>query len=332
MQDAPTPNEASPPDPAPGPRPPAVAQVTSVQLPDWMRTPQVEHRPAGWDRVRFFSARHNGALLLGLGLVLALLVVIGGAVMVARVADGVRESAAAAASATPSDGVDGPRDLFAGTPAASFAPADKAVVLPPANRTGPFGATEVRAALDSVREALVKGRVDSSMLLGNRQPFLALFAPGAREEIGPYFDDGAFLRFATRISTPARWDGTRANGRVSYRATEQDGVRLLEVTTEFVWAYSFKVDVRAPRGAGVAVIRDRVVWQVPYPADVSQADRGLWIASADAVTWNVRCDGLEDGWVQEQIWLARLHGDRQPAGDPGTIFDLDAPAPTTTRC
>jgi hypothetical protein len=331
MPDAPAPGEPAAPDPADGPQPVAVAQVNPLQLPDWMRSERIEHQPTGWDRLRFFSARHNDALLLGFVLLLALMLVAGGAALVGRVADGVRTPAAASPT-PPISAADDARDLFSGTPAASFAGGDQAVLLPAAKPTGPFNAAEVGAGLESVRQALIKGRVDSSMLLGNRAPFLALFAPGATRQIGPYFDDGSFLRFATRISTPARWDDVRADGRISYRATEEEGIRLLEVTTEYVWAYSFKVDVRAPAGAGVVVIRDRVVWQVPYPDDVPESDRGLWIASADAVTWNVRCDGLRDGWVQEQIWRADRHGDQLPAGDPGTIFDLDAPWPTTTRC
>ncbi|MGW4680472.1 hypothetical protein ACWEOS_18580 [Micromonospora taraxaci] len=319
--DEPTPT--GPADPPPPP-PAAVAEVNPVRLPEWMHSAQTEHQPTGWDRVRFFSARHNGALLVGLGLVLALLMVVGGGVLVTHVAGGT--------TAAPSGDPGEPRDLFADTPAASFAPAEEAVVLPTANPTGPFSAAEVRAALESVREALIKGRVDSSMLLGNRVPFLALFGPDAAKQVGPYFRDGGFLSFATRISTPERWDDTRANGRISYRATEEDDIRLLEVTTEFVWAYSFTVDVRAPAGAGVVVIRDKVIWQVPHTGDVQAVSQGLWLASADAVSWNVRCDGLRDGWVQEQTWSADRHLDQLPAGDPGTIFDLDAPPPTTTRC
>ncbi|MDG4779765.1 hypothetical protein O7614_08935 [Micromonospora sp. WMMD961] len=69
-----------------------------------------------------------------------------------------------------------------------------------------------------------------------------------------------------------------------------------------------------------------------HPDDVPSSARGLWITSAEAVTWNADCAQLRDGWVQEQFWVADVHRDRIPAGDPGTIFDLDAPAPTTTRC
>lgn len=336
MTDTPTTGGPTSPESDASPGPAAVAEVNPVRLPDWMRSAEVEHQPTGLDRLRFLSARHNGPLLIGFGLVLALLVVIGGAVLVGRVADGVRASAAESATPSPTPPVSrvgDPRDLFAGTPAASFAPGEESVRMPAAKATGPFTANEVRAALESVRKALVESRLDTSMFLGDPEPFLAVLAPDAREQRRADFSDGSFLRYATRMGSQSEWEpGTRAAGRVSYRATEEEGIRLLEVSTEFVWAYPFDVDLRAPAGAGVVAVRDRVVWQVPYPEDTQASSRGLWIASATAVTWNADCAQLRAGWIQEQYWMADLHGKRLPAGDPGTIFDLDAPAPSTTRC
>ncbi|MFF5179134.1 hypothetical protein ACFY2Q_14040 [Micromonospora sp. NPDC000316] len=324
-------DEPTPTDPV-DPSPPAVAQVNPTQLPDWMRSSQTEHQPAGWDRVRFFSARHNGALLVGLGLVLALLMVGGGVVLVARIADGGGESASASPT-PPLSRVGEPRDLFAGSPAATFAPAEEAVRMPAATRTGPFTETQVRTALESVRKALVESRIDTSMFMGDPEPFLALLAPDLREQLRSDFSNNSFLRYATRMASPSDWEpGARADGRISYRATTANGIRALEVSTEFVWVYPFDVDLRAPAGAGVVALRDRVVWQVPHPDDVPAPAGGLWITSANVVTWNADCDALRDGWVREQFWVADVHRDRIPGGDPGTFFDLDAPAPTTLRC
>jgi hypothetical protein len=205
--------------------------------------------------------------------------------------------------------------------------------MPAAKATGPFNAAQVRTALESVRKAMVESRLDISMFVGDPEPFLALIAPEARERLRSDFSNNSFLRYATRMASPSEWEpGARADGRVSYRATEESGIRVLEVSTEFVWAYPFDVDVRAPAGAGVVALRDRVVWQVPHPDDVPASARGLWIASAKVVTWNADCAKLRAGWVQEQFWMADVHRGQIPAGDPGTIFDLDAPAPTTTRC
>ncbi|MFK4243472.1 hypothetical protein ACI2KV_11380 [Micromonospora chokoriensis] len=330
-------NEPTPTGPADPPPPPvAVAEVNPVRLPEWMHSAQTEHQPTGWDRVRFFSARHNGALLLGFGLVLALLLVGGGLVMVDRVADAVRAGTPATPtpSATPPvSRVGEPRDLFAGSPAASFVPGEQAVQMPAAKDTGPFTAAQVRTALESVRKGLIEGRLDTSMFTGDPEPFLKALAPDAREQLRSDFTGNSFLRYATRMASPSDWEpDVRADGRVSYRASKENGVRVLEVSTEFVWAYPFDVDLRAPAGASVVALRDRVVWQVPHPDDVPASARGLWIVSAEAVTWNADCAQLRDGWVQEQFWVAETHRDRIPAGDPGTIFDLDAPPPTTTRC
>ncbi|MET8552419.1 hypothetical protein [Micromonospora zamorensis] len=270
------PTEPTPTDPVEPPPPPAaVSQVNPVQLPEWMRSSQTEHQPTGWDRVRFFSARHNGALLVGLGLVLALLMVVGGMALVGRITGG--GGASASASPTPPlSRVGEPRDLFAGSPAASFTPAEEAVRMPAAKGTGPFSESQVRTSLEAVRKALVQSRIDTSMFMGDPEPFLRLLAPDAREQLRSDFSNNSFLRYATRMASPSEWEpGARADGRVSYRATKANDIRVLEVSTEFVWAYPF---------------------------------------------------------VHEQFWVAEVHRDQIPAGDPGTIFDLDAPAPTTTRC
>ncbi|MET8232325.1 hypothetical protein ABZS77_16810 [Micromonospora sp. NPDC005298] len=99
MADTPTTREPTSPSSGRSPGPAPVAEVNPVHLPDWMRSPAVEHQPTGFDRLRFFSARHNGALLLGVSLAVALLMVIGFAIMVGWVAHGVR--AATTPCATP---------------------------------------------------------------------------------------------------------------------------------------------------------------------------------------------------------------------------------------
>ncbi|MGS2614635.1 hypothetical protein ACVCAH_08910 [Micromonospora sp. LZ34] len=312
------------------------AETAPVRLPDWMRPPESEHRPVGLDRVRFAWARHNGALVVGLGIALALAMLAGGGWLVLRTADGYRTAVASPTQSPtplPSSAVGMPRDLFAGTPAASFPKREDAVVLPAATAQGPFTAAQVRAALESVRAALVQSRLETNMLVGDVEPFLARLAPDARKQLRPHFEDGSFLHYATRMESRSGWEfDIRAQGRIAYRATRIEGIRLLEVTTEFVWVYSFDVARKAPPGAGLVAIRDRVVWHVPHPSDVPAAGRGVWLASARAVTWNADCGWLGDGWVQVASWLPDLHGERPPGGDPGDIFDLDAPAPTRTRC
>ncbi|WP_433391516.1 hypothetical protein [Micromonospora sp. KLBMP9576] len=328
--------QAPPADGAEGPREVRFAQVEPTHLPDWMQSPVVERRPTGLDRPRFFWARHNGPLTVGLGFALALLMVAGGAWWVDRVADGYRAATTAptaSAAPEPSSAVGMPRDLFAGTPAAAFAVGAEAIVLPAATAEGPFSKAQVGAALNSVRRALNESRLETGMLVGDTAPFLGLLAPDSRAQMRPHFDNSRFLHVATRIGTHTNWAyDTRARGRISYRATKVNGVRLLEVTTEFVWVYSFDVVRRAPAGAGLVAVRDQLLWQVPHPADVPASARGLWLASAKAVTWNADCALLRDGWLDVTPWLPDVHGDRAPAGDPGAYFDPAAPMPTRMRC
>lgn len=214
---------------AAGPR--AFADVAPVRLPDWMRPPEAEHRPAGMDRVRFAWARHNGALVVGLGIALALAMLAGGGWLVLRTADGYRAATSAPTQSPtplPSSEVGMPRDLFAGTPAAAFPSAEDAVVLPAATAQGPFTAAQVRAALASVRAALVESRLETNMLVGDVEPFLARLAPDARKQLRPHFEDSSFLRYATRMESRSGWEpDIRAQGRISYRATRAEGVRLL---------------------------------------------------------------------------------------------------------
>ena len=252
-----------------------------MQLPDWLRSSQTEHQPTGWDRVRFFSARHNGALLLGLGLVMALLMVVGGVVLFGRVADGVRTSASA--SPTPSAHPAGEQGRRTTGPVRRvagglLAPPRRPCGCAAAKSTGPFTAAQVRTALESVRKALIESRVDISMFSGD---------PSRSSRCSPRRlanNSGETSRTAASCGTPRGWrrrrsgsSASRADGRVSYRATRQDGIRVLEVSTEFVWAYPFDVDLRAPAGASVVALRDQVVWQVPHPDDVPASARGLWV-------------------------------------------------------
>ncbi|MFG1888406.1 hypothetical protein ACGFIR_11125 [Micromonospora sp. NPDC049051] len=321
---------------AEGRREVVVAEAEPVRLPDWMRSMGQEHQPTGLDRVRFFLARHNGPLTVGLAFALALVMVVAAGWMVVRVADWRRTATVApSASATPEpiSAVGTPRDHFAGTPAASFPVGKESIVLPPATAAGPFSAAQVRAALDLVGRALVESRLELRMMVGDTGKFLALLAPDARAQVQPWLNEGRLLTFATRTGSQVQpVDDARARGRISYRATEANGIRLLEVTTEFVWAYPFDVVRRAPAGAGVAVIRDRVVWHVPYAADVVASSRGLWLDSAKMITWNVDCAKHADGWLDVIRWMPEQHGERPPGGDPGAIFDLDAPRPVTRRC
>ncbi|SBT53361.1 hypothetical protein [Micromonospora auratinigra] len=281
-----------------------------VRIPDWMRHPVQEHELTRAERLRLGWDRHSGKLLAGVGalLVVGLLAVVGAAGwgFVDKVHRG--EGILPTRSAQPPRPVDGNGNtlgVFLGTPAESFAEGEAGIVLPAARATGPFTAKQVTAALAAVRGALVEGRLRSRMLGGDPQPFLAGLAPDARARATENLTRGSALGFATRIAPDAdpRWvpeDGIRVRGTVEYAAgTTDEGVRVLNVTTRFIWVYSFDLLLaqQFPPGAELVTVRDQVVWQFPHPADVRPATRGLWVGSADVTVAGAPCAALRKGYL-----------------------------------
>lgn len=256
------------------------------------------------ERARLTWARHRGKLLVGF-VALVLLGLLGATAVVGRhVVDRVRSAPQTTASPVPTSAVGEPRDLFAGTAAADFATGERAIVLPAAAAQGPFTAAQVRAALIAVRRALVAARVDLGMLLGDPEPFLALLAPDNRRERAVDFTGNAFLHYATRVDShnPAA-DDPRAKGTITYRATTNDsGIPMLEITTEYVWVYPYDIPRTTPGEAGLVAIRDRVVWHVPRADAVRPSERGLWLVSAQATTSNADCVRLEEGFLAVEPW------------------------------
>ena len=250
---------------------------------------------------------------------MALLMVVGGVVLVGRVADGVRTSASASPTPSPTPPVSRvgePRDLFAGSPAASFAPAEEAVRMPAAKSTGPFTAAQVRTALESVRKALIESRVDISMFSGDPEPFLALLAPHSREPLRGDFanwqlpavrhEDGVTVGVGVRRARrrPGQLPGHQAERRPT--AGGLHGVRL---------GVPVRRGLRRPPARQWCATRPGV-WAVPHPDDVPTSAVAS-VSSAEAVTWNADCAQLRESWVQEQFWVADVHRDRIPAGRPG---------------
>jgi hypothetical protein len=312
----------------------AAADDEPVRIPEWMRQPQEEHPLTRSERVRLGWERHSGKVLGGTGglLVLALFAVLG--TIGHGVFERVRDVRDPAPEPVPTSAVGSPRDHFAGTPATTFAAGELGIVLPTATAQGPFTGAQVRAALEKVRQALIQSRLDTAMLVGDKEPFLALLAPDARRDLMPDFDNGVFLNYATRLDSYADWEpDIRVKGTLSVRATKDpDGIRVLEVTSRFAWVYPFDVVRKAPPGTGLVVIRDTVVWHVPHPQDVRASSRGLWLVSADATASNADCARLGDGFVTVEPWMEGYGRRATPGEDPDDVFDLDKPARATEQC
>ena len=301
----------------PEPDPYAVAsRGEEIRLPSWMTGADTHVPLTRAERFRMVWSRQRGKRHVAFVVVLAL-VLIGGTAVIGRVTvDRVRSGTAAAASASaspspvPLSRVGEPRDLFAGTLGADFAIGAAGIVLPQATARPPFTAGQVATALGQVRAALIQARLDLSMILGDTEPFLALLAPASRAQTRTDFEDSSFLNYATRIGSQDRADEIRVRGEMRYRAvTGDDGRPILRITTEYVWMYAFDVPRTAPGRAGIATIRDRVVWEVPHPDGLPAAKRGLWLVSAQASTSNVDCARLSAGFFVVEPWM----------GGPGSI-------------
>ncbi|MBM0259131.1 hypothetical protein [Micromonospora sp. 4G55] len=323
--------------PSTTPEPPAVATAEPVSLPSWMRESDTSQELTPAERRRLTWARHRGKVLVGLVAVVALALVVllglGGHTLV----EGVRTATPPSPSPVPPNTIGEPQDHFADTPAADFPVGAEGIVLPPALATGPFSAGQVRSTLDGVRRALIEARLETAMLVGDNEPFLALLAKDARAGLLPQFADSTFLNYATRVDSRTDWEpDVRVSGTISYRATKDaDGIRILEVTARFAWVYAFDMYLgkAVPPGAHLVVIRDTQVWALPHPDDVRASARGLWLDSAEATTWNADCSKTKNGFIALDPWFPGK-GRRGSDPSPGLaeVFDPERPSRATESC
>ncbi|WBB70366.1 hypothetical protein [Micromonospora sp. WMMD812] len=323
--------------PAATPAPNSVSDAAGeppVRIPDWMREPRTEHPPTGSERLRLVWEEHGGKVLGGIGGIVALglvvVLAVSGMTFRQRVHDGepLLPRRDRTAAARPTDASGNSLGVYVGTPAESFAAGADAIELPAATAAGPFTAKQVANALDQVRQALVAARLAPSMVAADEPgPFLALLAEDNRDEVRADLADGASLNYATRIDPDAnpgwvRDDGVRAKGTVSFRATtDADGFRVVEITTSFLWVYSFDLwqAQKYPPGTELVTIRDRVVWHLPHPDDVLPASRGLWVAEAASTVQNADCAAIRRGY------LALEKKDRLGIPTPGPTGDVYQP-------
>jgi hypothetical protein len=321
-------------DPAPDAR-------SGDDFPDWLRELEREIQPSRWFRLRLRLRRRARRLLVGAGAVLAVgLLVTAGTVGYGHVR---LPSLPAYPTISPPAGVQATTTAspppaagpFDGTPAAAYPAGAAGITLPPAKPTGDFTAAQVAAGLAKVRAALVTARLDRTFITAtDPEPLLRHFAPDARADRRADFTQGAFASFATRLAPGARLapEQPRVKGRVTYRAARNPhGVRVLRVTTNFVWAYAF----RAPRyepGDGVVVVHDTIVWELPHPGDVRTRSIGLWLVDQDSYLSNIDCAAARKS-------LLRLPGDERaptptPTGtvDPDSLYDPDRSLEIPDNC
>ncbi|MDZ5442632.1 hypothetical protein U2F26_07795 [Micromonospora sp. 4G57] len=326
----PTPESPRHPDPPSHPDPWTAPADGLGTIPDWLRHPQFDAEPSRADRRRIWLSRHSVKLLGGAAalLLLTFFGLVGttgyralqrwGEPPAAHPTISLPTGEQASSSASPPSAA-GP---FDGTPAAAFPEGAAGIALPAAKPTGPFSKKQVAAALAKVRTALVTARLDRRFATTkDPEPFIRQFAPDARADLRKDFASDVFATYATKLTPGARMTGDqlRAKGRISYRATKDaGGIRILEVTTNFVWAYAFRTSGTVP-GDGVVVVHDTVVWSVPHPDDVDRSSNGLWIEEANSFASNIDCAAFDKGLLD--LGTPSFGGPDDP--DPDAVFDPD---------
>ncbi|MDO3682443.1 hypothetical protein [Micromonospora sp. C28ISP2-4] len=301
--------------------------------PDWLDRLEREIRPSLAVRLRIWCRRRARRLTAALGVVLLLAAAAGAAGYGYRQ---LRRPAAApppAVTGAPATaGPTAPPDVFADTPAANWPAGAAGIVLPPARPTGGFTGAEVSAGLTRVRAAMLTARLDRAFMAGGSPtPLLRHFAPAARESVRKDWSTETIGTYATRLAPDARLtpDQPRTKGRFTYRAVRQaDGVRMLEVTSNFVWVYGFR-DLGSRSGHSVVVLHDEIVWRLPHAGDVARADRGLWLHRMSSYGWGVDCDAVKLGLIRP--------GGLDPTvtpfpGDPDRLYDPDHPIELPVSC
>lgn len=210
---------------------------------------------------------------------------------------------------------------FAGTPAEKYPEGTAGITLPKAAAAGAFSAKQVGDALAAVKKALVAGRLDKRMLV-DRKPdaFLKLLAPDAKANLTKDFSSEKFSVYATQFAPGVKRasEQPRVKGRVSYKATKTEGIRAIEVTTNFVWVYPFQ-------GDDVVVVHDELVWMVLHPSDVQASSRGLWLDHGQSYASNMDCDQFEKGLIapgKPEVGVGTGNEDPDSMFDPNRSLDV----------
>src|SRR5262249_3529007 len=149
---------------------------------------------------------------------------------------------------------------------------------------------------------------------------LALFAPADRSDVLKNFTRNTAFAYATRLAPGSSLtdDDVRVKGTMTFAGRTLNGVRELDVPTDFVWGYPFG-GPRASPGDHLVALHDTVKWAFPAEADVDSGSRGMYFLKADAYASNVDCDKLRDHDLIALGTPSAISG--IPAQDNAAAFD-----------
>jgi hypothetical protein len=189
---------------------------------------------------------------------------------------------------------------FAGTAAEDLPVGEAGIVVPTATAVPGFTEAEVAAALETVRQALIAGRLDERMLYDHDPSDLrALFSPTAAQDLDRMFADNLGGIVATMIAPghTLPTDQIRVSGTMTFTGVVMDDIRWLEVHTVFVWVYPFPGPSRQP-GDRLVTVRDDIYWLFPAAEDVVPDDAGMYLdGRSTSFAHNIDCDLLERSLV-----------------------------------
>jgi hypothetical protein len=224
-----------------------------------------------------------------------------------------------------------PKTPFEGTPVEAFPQGEAGIIVPAATDVPGFAKDDVAKALADVKKAMVAGRLDTKMLTGHDiTVFMKLFAPSMQEDLQTYFDKKEFMPFATQIAPNFKLtsDPVRVKGEMEFRGTTVDGLRVIEVTTNYVWVYAFTGALDEP-GDHLVSIHDKITWLFPHPEDVIDEAIGMNMGEWEAFASNMDCDLFD----QSLIGLGKpryVVGGGQE--NPNDAFDPNGSLNVTNTC
>jgi hypothetical protein len=271
-------------------------------------------------------AKKRGPLAIIGGVLVTLLVIVGIIVVKAVVRIGADSLTDSGTSSAPA-----PKTPFEGTPADAFAKGEAGITVPAATDVPGFAKADVEKALGDVKKALVAGRLDTKMLTGHdNSAFMALFSPSMQTDLKDYFDKKEFLPFATQIAPSFKLtnDPVRVKGEMTFRGTEVEGLRVIEVVTNYVWVYAFTGELSDP-GDHLVTIHDKITWLFPHPEDVIDEAIGMNMSEWEAFASNMDCDLFDESLIGLGKPRFTVGGGND---DPNDAFDPNGTLNVTNTC
>ncbi|HTU73213.1 MAG TPA: hypothetical protein VMG38_06810 [Trebonia sp.] len=231
-----------------------------------------------------------------------------------------------------------PADPFAGTPAQAWADGAAGIVVPKATAAGPFSASQVALAYQTVRKLLIAQNLDHTTLLGGSPTaFANLLVPSQRSQFVAGLDKTGLK--SGRVQSTRAWlasfaPGTAAliggvikvHGTMSARASTEDGNPVLDIDVNYRIVYPVEPP-RAPQD-----------WMRIVGQDIGSIEFGNWQGGGGAfepwVLTNLaeagnRCDA-SDGFIHPD-YPTSTPDKIQPSGPTVNPYDLKD-VPTGKSC